>query len=450
MDDARYAEIPREMVEAGDWATPRLNYLDYVEKPPLGYWLTAASYKTFGVSEASARLPLALVSVLGLLGVFWLGSWLWSQRTGMTAAALLAGSGLYFFLSQYITPDMPLTVSLLWCSGLILRALMRPEDARWAGPCAWACAALAALSKGLVGLVFPLGWTLALLLLYPELRRGLKGLLHPLGPVLFFAIAAPWFVLMERLHPGFLRVFFIEHHFQRYLTEKYNRMSPWWFFLLVLPAGILPWTAPAVAGLWRSLRGWRADARGGALTVWVLMILAFFSTSQSKLATYILPVIPQLSLLAARDLDGEPPRWSPRLAWALILAGLVLGGLSLVAIRWKADLVSAKTLSRAVLERRGPGDLVYTYGTYLHSLPFYTGRRVDKTVNWVGELNYSKRDPANSGRFGDDKDIRAFPLAGRRVFVALRRFEEPYFLTLTAPRRPTSFERFGPWTLAEY
>src|SRR3989339_38615 len=88
-DDARYAEVPREMVELGDWLTPRLDYFEYVEKPPLIYWLPALSYKLFGVSEAAARLPNALLALAGLLGVWWLGSWLFSPSAGRWGAILL-------------------------------------------------------------------------------------------------------------------------------------------------------------------------------------------------------------------------------------------------------------------------------------------------------------------------------------------------------------------------
>ncbi|MDE1977473.1 MAG: glycosyltransferase family 39 protein, partial [Elusimicrobia bacterium] len=92
VDDARYAEVPREMLVLHDWVTPHLDNMDYVEKPPMWYWLAAASYEVFGVSEAAARLPLALLALLGLLLTYWLGGWLFSPRTGMTAAIFLSAS----------------------------------------------------------------------------------------------------------------------------------------------------------------------------------------------------------------------------------------------------------------------------------------------------------------------------------------------------------------------
>ncbi|OGR89865.1 MAG: hypothetical protein A3J74_03545 [Elusimicrobia bacterium RIFCSPHIGHO2_02_FULL_57_9] len=500
VDDARYAEVPREMLVFNDWGTPHLDGFPYVEKPPLWYWLAASSYRIFGVNEAAARLPLALLSLLGMLGLAWLGSWLYAPDTGRMGAIMLASASLYFFLSHYITPDMPLAVFLLWCSALILRALMRPEDGRWAAPAAWACAGLAFLSKGLVALTFPIAWTVLLIILFPQWRRGARAFLNPLGPLLFILIAAPWFALMERRHPGFLRFIFVEQHFQRYLTQKYNRSSPWYFFILVLPAGLLPWTPAALAGFFRSFKAPR-DPRDTALALWVMLVAGFFTTSQSKLATYILPAIPHLTLLAARALEEELPKWSrvfcwmlgavllmaplalvlrPELAgefnrqtlalaslalvfmsvsssglgekgrgWVIAAAAALAGGSSaLAALRGSAQITSVKSLSQTIRERYRPGDQIYAYGTYLHGIPFYTGVLVDRILNWTGELHYAKRDPAYAGRFGGDNEIRELPIKGRRTFVICRRFETKYLLNLSPG--PVTTRPFGHWELLEF
>lgn len=509
VDDARYAEIPREMVETGDWATPHLNYMDYVEKPPLWYWLAASSYKVFGVSEAAARFPLAVLAALGILATAWLGTWLFSARAGLGAGLILATSGLYFFLSHYITPDLPLTVFLLLTCAMILRCALKPSDGRWAAPAAWTFAALAFLSKGLVAVVFPGVWTVALAVLYPGWRKGLKALLFPLGPALFVLIAAPWFLLMERRHPGFLHFMFVEQHFQRFLTQKYNRSSPWYFFLLVLPAGLLPWTAPALASLARPPRFWRENPKEGALALWAVLVTVFFSKSQSKLATYILPVFPQLSLLSALALQRSVPAWAKRLSWLLgaaalalaaaaakagppagrleleplitvlrpyacgagavlaaglllfgfsqrdsikrlAAAGLAVGLLTLGGLSAGSEWLSVRSMAQSIAGRCAPGDAVYAYDIYLHGVPFYTRRRVDKLVNWIGELHYAKRDPANAERFGDERDIAALPLDGRRVFVTFPLRQANYVFSVTGPEKLKSHADFGPWAFAEF
>ena len=509
VDDARYAEVPREMALGGDWATPHLNDLDYVEKPPLWYWLCAASYRVFGVSEAAARLPLALSALAGLLGAAWLGSWLYGARVGWTAAAAMGTSGLYFLLSHYITPDLGLTVWLLWCSAFFLRALSRPEDATWAGPAAWACAGLAFLSKGLVGAVFPALWAAVLWLLLPEARSRFRSLLRPAGPALFLLIVSPWFILMERRHPGFLRFFFYEHHVQRYLTQKFDRASPWYFFLLVLPAGLLPWTPAVLAGLSRAWSDWRTskDGRGLALAAWAALITAFFSCSQSKLVTYILPAFPHLCILAALSLEERAAPWLRRaaastavllllaaaaavpaarliaadqipsplvpflmaaalaatgaalLCWsrgirpliAASAAGLLVGGLALAGLRTAAGALSCRELAAAISSRQRPGDLLYSYGTYLHGLPFYTGRRVDRMINWWGELDYAYRDSRiRTERSGGQDLIQSLPLEGKRVFVVCRRRDAPWVLSLNPRRSGRPARSFGRWFLIEY
>jgi 4-amino-4-deoxy-L-arabinose transferase-like glycosyltransferase len=329
VDDARYAEVPRAMAASGDWVLPTLDATPYVEKPPLWYWTCAASYKLFGVSEAAARLPMLLFALLGVAGAGWLGYWLYSPAVGRTAAAATATAALWIFLTHNLTLDMPVSVCLLWTTAFALRAMVRPQDARWAAPAAWLCAALAFLSKGLISVLFPGLWVVGLAILFPKLRRGAWSLATSWGILAAAAVAAPWFWAMQQRRPDFLHVFFIEQHFQRFLTQKYNRNEPVWFYLAVLPAGLLPWTFPALAGFWRAVRKpFGPDFRGPALAAWALGVTAFFSISHSKLATYVLPVFPHMAILAAAELENGLPRWAEKTqkwfgGFLLLLAGCV-------------------------------------------------------------------------------------------------------------------------------
>ncbi|MFI5347160.1 MAG: ArnT family glycosyltransferase [Elusimicrobiota bacterium] len=329
VDDARYAQVPAEMAASGDWVLPTLDGTPYVEKPPLWYWTAASSYKVFGVSEATARLPMLLFALLGVAGAGWLGAWLYSAEVGLAGAAATATAALWIFLTHNMTLDMPVSVCLLWTTALALRAMARPQDSGWAAPAAWIAAALAFLSKGLIALLLPGLWVVGLSVLFPKLRRGARALISPLGIVLASAIAAPWFFAMQRRRPDFFHVFFYEQHFQRYLTAKYNRGAPWWFYLAVLPGGLLPWTAPFLAGLWKAVRKpFGPDFRGPALAAWTLGVAAFFSTSHSKLATYVLPVFPHACLLAVSALDEGLPAWADNF---LRLLGVLLSGAALLA-----------------------------------------------------------------------------------------------------------------------
>ncbi|MEK7389994.1 MAG: glycosyltransferase family 39 protein [Elusimicrobiota bacterium] len=503
VDDARYAEVPRAMAAGGDWIEPRLNDMPYVEKPPLWYWLGAASIGVLGPDEGAARLPMFLLALLGAAGAWWLGSWLYSPRTASVAVLAMSTAGLWLFLTHNLTLDLPVSVFLLWSTALILRVLEKPEDAPWAAPLAWVAAALAFLSKGLISVMFPALWTAALVVIFPRWRRPALKLLSPTGIAAFVILSVPWLLAVQARRADFLRTFFVEQHFQRYLTPRYGRGAPWWYYAAVLPAGLLPWTLPALAGLARALRHPFADPRSTALAAWVLGVIAFFSTSHSKLATYALPVVPHAALLAAAALELDYPRWAKTasralgaallaalgaalvfsgrlplgefrpllgpaslfiagLALAQLIApsarapaavlgvgGVVAGCMAFAGLRLASPQISAKELALAVRDLARPQDEVWTYDSYLHGLPFYSGRRVDKIVNFVGEFHYAKRESAHAQRFGDDTAVFSLPRAGGKTFVALKTRERAHFETLPAKGSIVSWRVFGPWSLAE-
>ncbi|MFA6091706.1 MAG: glycosyltransferase family 39 protein [Elusimicrobiota bacterium] len=506
VDDARYAEVPREMVETGDWLTPRLDYFDYVEKPPLIYWLPAVSYKLFGVNEAAARLPNALLALLGLLGVWWLGAWLFSPAVGAWAAILLSVCMEYFLLGRLLTPDMFLSVFLFWTTALILRVLRKPEDSGWAAPAAWVSMALAFLSKGLVSLLLPGSWIIALALFFPAARKNLRLLLRGGGPLLFLLIVGSWFWAMERRHPGFFNFFVVEQHFQRYLTPRYARTGPWYYFLGVDAGGSLPWTPLWLcASILPLLRWSKEDDRRKQLALWVFGVFAFFSISRSKLPTYILPIFAYQALLSAELLvrceDDSAvdrswrlaagamafllacalpfglhlaPQKLPQLPSMLFpLAGAAVGllaaslaglglrkpaaaallacaawGVVLAAADPMAPWLSARDISAELSSRLRPGDSVFAYDRYMHGVPFYTRRPVDKVVNWLGELHYAKRDPRFADRFGDDDTIRKIGKK-ERVFVVLPKKVLQHFRTLRPTDDPPRLTTVGDWVLAE-
>ncbi|MBI5597439.1 MAG: glycosyltransferase family 39 protein [Elusimicrobia bacterium] len=507
VDDARYAEVPREMHLSGNATVPTLNGMDYIEKPPLIYWLGAASYSVFGVGEAAARFPLALTAVTALLGVWWLGGWLFSPAAGAAAALVLGSSLLFAGLSHMLTPDLALSAALLWATGLGLRTMRRPEDARWAAPAAWAAMAAAFLAKGLIALVLPGVWAAALALMFPELRRGFRRLLLDWGALLFLAVVGCWLWRMETAAPGFCRVFFLEQHFQRFLdTGKYNRPGPWWFFLATDLWGMLPWAPAAAAALVVPLASpRRSDPRTVQLALWSLIVIAFFSSSSSKLVTYLLPALPQQAVLAAELLGRSRPRWMARAGAALaavllcaaaaapLAAGRVPGvdaastafaaaALALFAVGTllasrgalaQAALASAGAMAVCLagasrfepqlsarpvaleLNRRlaaaGPEETVrlVAYDRYLHGVPFYTGRTVD-VVNWVGELHYAKRFARFAHRFGDDDEIREWPLDGERVLVTLPERELDWLVrTRGGPASVKDVVKVGPTVVLE-
>lgn len=326
-DEGRYAEIPRAMVESGDYVTPRLNGVKYFEKPPLVYWLTAGSIKAFGLNEWALRLWPALFAVLGCLTVYFVGRRLYGRRTGMLAAGVLATAPLYHFMGDVLTLDMPVSALLTIALGAFLLGVRSPTGMtrRLLLYAFYASAALAVLAKGLIGIVLPSLIIGAWMMLLGEWR--LLRAIHLLGGALIFlAIAVPWHVLAARANPEFASFYFIHEHLERYLTTVHHRYQPPWFFVPVLLAGLYPWLVflpqalrARLPGIWRERRRY---ADRWFLILWAAVPFLFFSASNSKLIPYILPVVPPLALLLGRwlALASEQPGGLPRAPFIVLLA----------------------------------------------------------------------------------------------------------------------------------
>jgi 4-amino-4-deoxy-L-arabinose transferase-like glycosyltransferase len=358
-DEGRYAEIPREMLNGGDWVIPHLNGFVYLEKPPLQYWATAIVYAGFGETEWTARLATGIAGYLCLVIVYATAKRLWGRRAALVATLLHSGSALFVLLGHQLTLDMSLCLFLLASLSCFLIAQSSRSDARrcaaWMLGC-WAAIALAVLTKGLIGVLIP-GFTLVVYLLWQRDVACLRSLNIRWGLPLFFALAAPWFVLAARANREFLWFFFVREHFQRYLTPIEQRTQPWWFFIAVLIVGVLPWLIPALRSL---LTGWQTDLARGSfnarrmLWIWSVFVLVFFSLSDSKLIPYILPAIPTLALLCA---EPRPHRDGFALARTSLLAGATMtllfgiGVLGYASAIWSSarDLPLVQSLRPALL-----------------------------------------------------------------------------------------------------
>ncbi len=329
-DEGRYAEIPREMVETGDYLTPRLNGVKYFEKPPLVYWLQAGAIKTFGLGEWALRLWPAGFGLLGCLAVYFIGRRLYGRRTGLFAAVILAISPLYDFMGAILTLDMPLTALLTVALGAFLIGTRAPPGMARRG---WfylfyLTSALTVLTKGLVGIVIP-GMVIGAWIAILGEWRLLRAMYLPTGLLLFLAVAGPWHYFVAQANPEFNQFYFVHEHLQRYLTKVHQRYEPMWFFIPVLFAGMYPWSAflphmlrDMSRGFWRERRQHREI---WFLCLWALLPFLFFSLSSSKLIPYILPILPPLALLfgrwLARMLD-QPKRFGHTEFVLLLLLGV--------------------------------------------------------------------------------------------------------------------------------
>ena len=311
-DEPRYAQVAREMFERNDWITPTLGGFNWFEKPALLYWLEIASYNLFGVSEFSARFGSVLFG-LGTIGALYL---LGKQQDGTNNEqpatnkfsfwiTLIAGStiGIIAF-SHGASFDIVLTFPM---TAALVAYYLHDSGGRTQHLVAfYFFVGLALLAKGLVGIVFPIGIVGLYHLISLKLPSGKVLLSVFWGTVLAAVVAAPWYVPMYLRHGyEFIDQFFIQHHFQRYTSNKYLHPQPFYFFLWVLPLMTIPWIPFFVAALWRFGRRLVANEKDSRSSLrlfafaWMALPVLFFSFSGSKLPGYILPAVPATIILTA-------------------------------------------------------------------------------------------------------------------------------------------------------
>jgi len=310
-DEGRYAEIPREMAVTGDWVTPRLNGLKYFEKPPLQYWASAAAYSVFGFSEWTARLWTVGLGFLCLPMVFGWTRRLYGESAGFAAVAALAVSPYFELIAHLNILDSGFAFFLSGAVFAFALGQSEPEgsagERRWM-LLAWLAAALAVLSKGIVVGVL----TGATLVAYTAIERDFRSWrrLHVmLGLPLFLVVTVPWFVAVSARNPSFLEFFFVHEHFARFLTKVHKREEPWWYFLGLLAIGALPWllvVPGATRGAWLECTRENNFKPLKFLLIFSAVTLLFFSASSSKLAPYILPMMPALAVVTGVWMSSSP------------------------------------------------------------------------------------------------------------------------------------------------
>ncbi len=355
-DEGRYAEIPREMLESGDWVSPRLNAVVYFEKPPLMYWVNAVCLRLLGPGEASMRLPPVLFALLGIGMTVYTARRIYGVRAGWISGIVLASSILYFALARILILDMAvsvLTAGCLFCFMLGMRAEAGRERRLWFLGL-YAFAALATLAKGLIGVAIPGAVMFLWLLVFNQWRQLLP--FHLLsGTALFLAIALPWHLLAADRNPQWAHFYFVQEHWQRFTSPIHARTAPWWFFIPILLVGLFPWTGlviPAVKRL--ATEGWsrrHQHLETWFLIVWTAFIFLFFSYSNSKLAPYILPVFPAVAIFigaaVARAFEQSSPNELKPGLW--INAGLLLLlGIAFLAVSLKPTLIRQADIANSL------------------------------------------------------------------------------------------------------
>ncbi len=335
-DEPRYAEVAREMYLRGDLITPTLGGRAWFEKPALLYWMIMSGFGLFGVSEWAARIGPAISGLLTVCAVFWIGRSVCSRSEtplgglGLWSCVVAASMGGLIAFSRAASFDIVVTMTTAIAFACFLPAELETDGRKrtllLAGFYTFVGASL--LAKGLVGIVIPFGVVFAYYLLrrrWPE-RGVLLSLLW--GSPIALAVAATWYApVIARNGWPFINQFFIQHHFARYVSNKYRHPQPIYYYLIVIVLLSLPWTAflfDAVLVMKRwSWSGERPEDKFRVFALaWIIVPVFFFSFSGSKLPGYILPALPAVALLA-----GERVRTllrSNTSSWPMGLTGAVM------------------------------------------------------------------------------------------------------------------------------
>lgn len=333
-DEARYAWIAREMARTHDWITPRLYGQPWFEKPVLYYWAAGLGFKLFRSPEWASRIPSAAAALLAALSIAWLGLKHYGEKTAWLAFVIFPTSVAAIAFARAATPDM------LFATGLALAmvsadAVLRERGflkvaatqttsiasatnsapsaiplatntphASAIGPLIFfgACLGAATLAKGPAAIILA-GGAIGLWAVATRHWKAAFGFFHPLAISGFAIVAVPWYALCAMRNPDFLRTFLWLHNFERYVSPVFQHKQPFWFFGPIMLMALLPWTlllwlvgADGIR-LWRE-KSWQ-HSPGFFIACWGIFPVAFFSLSQSKLPSYILPAIPAVCLCVA-------------------------------------------------------------------------------------------------------------------------------------------------------
>jgi 4-amino-4-deoxy-L-arabinose transferase-like glycosyltransferase len=350
--DSMHAEAAREMLLRHDWITPHLDGIRWLGSPPLLNWSTAASFGIFGVSDWAARLPMALYALALFAAAFALGRRMFgSPAAGFYAAlALMTSFGIFLF-AHLLLPEVVLCLWITLAIACFWRSLWEETPSLPTALGFAACCGLGVLTRGLIGVVFPVAIVLVFLFFTRNLRHLLRW--HPVLSVLvFLVIALPWHVAAGIANPsqgqpsglvpspgnvhGFWWFYFVNEQFLRYFGRRLPRnydTVPLLLFWALLFVWVVPWCAFAIRALTRGF--WREGFSRRPLdrsqqarmlcVVWVLVVMLFF-TFCPRQEYHLLPALPAMALLAAAWLAEDEAEAKPQgrlIAWIIFAAGML-------------------------------------------------------------------------------------------------------------------------------
>lgn len=409
-DEGRYTNVALEMMQSGDYFQPHRHHETlHVTKPPVTYWALAASMEGFGRNEWAARLPMALAYIVTVLLVYQLGRSFTPKRPWLPAL-IYAGSPLPFFAANIITTDTLLAFAET--AAVLAFALYRFEGRAVRHlDVMWALFGLAFMIKGPPGLL-----PLLAIVAWQWRHGGVKPLLRPLGFALFLLIGFTWFFLITWQKPELLDYFLHHEVVDRVASAAHDRNSQWYGGLMVyiptLLIGALPWL---ILALWNKPKSSSPSAlqpQTTFLLYWILLPLAVFMLSRSRLPLYILPLFVPVALLLARSLESLPLH-SRQVAWLLLwLTCLMAAKGALGYLPHKQDARDFARRLQPLLPTR-PQELVFIDSKASYGLDFYLDTEIEK----ISIPDLTGKQPISDAEFDQDMKSELFEQEQDRYFL---------------------------------
>jgi len=345
LDEGLYSECAREMASGAGWLVPKVNGIPFYEKPPLAYWLTAASIRIFGPNSFAARLPSCLAGLTLVALTVWIGTKIFGRRAGLCSGIAFATCIMSVALARMALMDMLFALLITAALGTFVLTHVRMLPRAYY-VVFWVAAGLSVLVKGPAGAVLIAVTVLA----FAAIRRKARVLADAMplvGLAVFGLVALPWYAAVGvHTHGEFLREFIVHQNLQRALGQDFQHNMPFYFYIPTFLFGFFPWSVFVPLAWARYVRSAPTDSADEAALfagVWTAAVVVIFSVSRSKLPAYIYPIYPASALLVGRlwsDAFDQPAADSlRRYAAAAVVLAVVIGGALLIGPRFLPEPV---------------------------------------------------------------------------------------------------------------
>ena len=373
--ESNYTQTAVEMLQSGDYVSPRIYGNYWYDKPAFFYWELIAAYKLMGVNEFASRFFPGVFGVLGLMITYGFAKKLYDRKTGLMAAGILGTCFEYWLLSKTVITD--LTLFVFFNAVLIFFFWGYRTGKRNYYYLCYLFAGLATLDKGPIGLLLP-GFVLTVFLC---LRRDFKEFVYlrlPTGLLLYALVAGSWYYMMYAIHGmDFINNFLGVHNFLRATQSEHPRWDVWWYYTMIFFAGCLPWCWTLPAAIVKAVKRRclpEIDMTTGFLLTWALVVNIFYQCMATKYTTYTLPALLPIAILMARYLYKRETLVKRTVIGAVAVYGVLTFALAVPAC--SDEGYSGKNIAAVYKDLVTDDDLVVSYGDYKTSIVFYGQKMV--------------------------------------------------------------------------